>query len=43
MAKFTRLEVAQKMKEQGMVPLYYNADIEVAKKLLDAIYWALAQ
>lgn len=38
MAKFTRLEVAQKMKEQGMVPLYYNADIEVAKKLLDAIY-----
>ncbi len=38
MARFTRIEVAQKMKEQGMVPLFYNADIEVAKKLLDAIY-----
>lgn len=38
MAKFTRIEVAQKMKEQGMVPLFYNADIETAKKLLDAIY-----
>jgi len=38
MAKFTRIEVAQKMKEQGMVPLYYHADIDIAKKLLDAIY-----
>lgn len=38
MAKFTRIEVAQKMKEQGMVPLFYHADIEVAKSLLQAIY-----
>ena len=38
MAKYTRIEVAQKMKEQGMVPLFYNADIEVAKALLQAIY-----
>ena len=38
MAKFTRIEVAQKMKEQGMVPLFYNADIEVAKALLQSIY-----
>ena len=38
MARFTRIEVAQKMKEQGMVPLFYNADIKVAKNLLDAIY-----
>ena len=38
MAKYTRIEVAQKMKEQGMVPLFYNPDIEVAKALLQAIY-----
>ena len=38
MAKFTRIEVAQKMKEQGMVPLFYNSDIEVAKALLQSIY-----
>ena len=38
MARFNRIEVALKMKEQGMVPLFYNADIDVAKKLLKAIY-----
>ena len=38
MARFTRIEVAQKMKEQGMVPLFYNGDIEIAKNLLHAIY-----
>lgn len=38
MARFTRIEVAQKMKEQGMVPLFYNSDIETAKKVLHAIY-----
>jgi len=38
MAKFTRIQVAQKMKEQGMVPLFYNADIDIAKQLLQSIY-----
>jgi len=38
MARFTRIEVVQKMKDQGMVPLFYHADIEVAKKVLMAIY-----
>jgi len=38
MAKFTRLEVALKMKEQGMVPLFYHPDINIAKELLQAIY-----
>lgn len=38
MARFTRIGVALKMKEQGMVPLFYHADIEVAKRLLQAIY-----
>ena len=38
MARFTRIEVAQKMKEQGMVPLFYNGDIKIAKNLLHAIY-----
>lgn len=38
MARFTRIEVAMKMKEQGMVPLFYHADIAVAKKVVEAIY-----
>ena len=32
MAKFTRLEVAAKMAETGMVPLFYHSDIKIAKK-----------
>ena len=38
MAKFTRIEVAQKMREQGMVPLFYHQDIAIAKQLLTALY-----
>jgi 2-dehydro-3-deoxyphosphogluconate aldolase/(4S)-4-hydroxy-2-oxoglutarate aldolase len=38
MAKFTRLEVAAKMAETGMVPLFYHSDIEIAKKVLKACY-----
>jgi len=38
MARFNRIEVALKMKEQGMVPLFYHSDIEVAKQLLQSLY-----
>ena len=38
MAKFTRIEVAAKMAETGMVPLFYHHDIEVAKSVLKACY-----
>lgn len=38
MAKFTRIEVAIKMKEQGMVPLFYHEDIELGKEILGACY-----
>ena len=38
MARFTRIQVAQKMGEQGMVPLFYHADLEVCKKVLTACY-----
>lgn len=38
MARFTRIEVAQKMEEQGMVPLFYHSNIELAKKILKACY-----
>jgi 2-dehydro-3-deoxyphosphogluconate aldolase/(4S)-4-hydroxy-2-oxoglutarate aldolase len=38
MAKFTRLEVAAKMAETGMVPLFYHSDINIAKKILKACY-----
>ena len=38
MAKFTRIEVAQTMAETGMVPLFYHAEVGVAKKILAACY-----
>ena len=38
MAQFTRLEVAQVMKDTGMVPLFYHADLEVSKKVITACY-----
>jgi 2-dehydro-3-deoxyphosphogluconate aldolase / (4S)-4-hydroxy-2-oxoglutarate aldolase len=38
MARFTRIEVALKMKETGMIPVFYNADAEVCKKVVKACY-----
>ena len=38
MAKYSRIEVVQQMKESGMLPLFYHPDIEVAKAVLKACY-----
>lgn len=38
MANFTRLEVAEVMKQTGLVPLFYNSDIEISKKVVKAVY-----
>ena len=38
MAKYSRIEVAQQMKENGMVPLFFHSDIELSKKVLKACY-----
>ena len=38
MAKFTRIEVAMKMKETGIVPLFYHHDMEVSKGIVKACY-----
>lgn len=38
MARYNRIEVAQKMNEQGMVPLYYHPDIDLGKEVLRAVY-----
>jgi 2-dehydro-3-deoxyphosphogluconate aldolase/(4S)-4-hydroxy-2-oxoglutarate aldolase len=38
MARFSRLEVAQKMAEQGLVPLFYHPDVELGKEVLRACY-----
>ena len=38
MAQYTRLEVAQKMKETGLVPLYYNSDVEICKNIIKSCY-----
>lgn len=38
MARFSRIEVFQAMKETGMVPLFYNNNISDSKALLKACY-----
>lgn len=38
MARFTRIEVALKMKETGMIPVFYNGDAEVCKNVVGACY-----
>jgi 2-dehydro-3-deoxyphosphogluconate aldolase / (4S)-4-hydroxy-2-oxoglutarate aldolase len=38
MAQYTRIEVANVMKENGMVPLFYHPNIDLGKKVLKACY-----
>ncbi len=38
MARFSKLEIILKMKETGMVPVFYHKDIEVAKQVIKACY-----
>lgn len=38
MARFSRIEVALKMEETGMVPVFYHKDLEVCKKVVKACY-----
>lgn len=38
MAQYSRLEVAQAMKDTGMIPLFFNSDIELSKNVLKACY-----
>ncbi len=38
MARFSRIEVALKMKETGMIPVFYHSQIETAKQVLKACY-----
>lgn len=38
MSKFSRLHVYQTMEDTGIVPVFYHADAEVAKKVVKACY-----
>lgn len=38
MARFTRIDVALKARETGVVPVFYHADAEIGKKILKACY-----
>lgn len=38
MAQYTRIEVAQVMKNTGLVPLFYHPDLEISKKVVKACY-----
>jgi len=37
MARFSRLEVWNKIEELGLVPLFYNGDVEVSKQIVAAL------
>lgn len=38
MARFTRIEVALKMKETGIVPVFYHKDLQVCKQVVKACF-----
>ena len=38
MAKYSRIEVATTMKENGMVPLFYHEDVALGKDVISACY-----
>ncbi len=38
MAQYSRLEVANAMKETGMVPLFFHSDVGIGKKIVKACY-----
>ena len=38
MSRFTRIEVALKLKETGMVPVFYHKDAELCKNVVKACY-----
>ena len=38
MALFNKIQVLGKMKETGMVPVFYHSDVEVAKQVIRACY-----
>ena len=38
MAKFNKIQVITAMKETGMVPVFYNKDIELCKNVIKACY-----
>jgi len=38
MAKFTRIQVSQIMKETGIVPVFYHKDLEVCKQVIKSCY-----
>jgi len=38
MARFTRIDVALKMRESGIIPVFYHKDLEICKNVLKACF-----
>lgn len=38
MAKFSKMQVMAAMKETGMVPVFFNKDVEICKNVIKACY-----
>jgi len=43
MARYDRLTVYNVMIENGLIPLFFNQDIEKAKKIADSLYYGGAR
>ncbi len=39
MAKFDKIAVLNKIGSTGMVPVFYHKDAEVAKKVVNLLWW----
>ena len=42
MAKFSKMQVMAAMKETGMVPVFFNKDVEICKNVIKACYEEVA-
>jgi 2-dehydro-3-deoxyphosphogluconate aldolase/(4S)-4-hydroxy-2-oxoglutarate aldolase len=38
MARFTRIQVVNRMAQDAMIPVFYNSDVEVSKKVIEACF-----
>ena len=38
MARFNKVQVIQAMHDTGMVPVFYNSDLEICKQVISACY-----
>ena len=43
MARFNKVQVLTAMKETGMVPVFFNSDIDICKQVIKAFYMGVVR